>query len=71
MKLIYNCNNVEHLEIKEKMDDLTLAFEKKESSDISEIVFEDGKEILAGIEAVTKRLEEIESELHQWYYCNC
>ncbi len=70
MKLYLNKNVESHMEIKQRMDDMRLAYETEEVK-LSEITLEDGKEKYAGVQATIEHLDEIAGELHQWYYCNC
>jgi hypothetical protein len=70
MKLYLDKTSQAHLEIQQRMQDMTLAFQTEEGSQ-AEIVLEDGSQKFIGEQEATKHLDEIAGELHSWYYCNC
>jgi len=70
MKLHYNSEKANHIEIKERMDSLTLAYEVLDSKN-EQAVLEDGKLSYKGDLEITKHLDDVAGELHSWYYCNC
>lgn len=68
---IYLDNKIKaHQEIKQRMLDMSLAFETVEGSN-SEFVLVDGRDKYLGESDAEKHLDEVADELHSWYYCNC
>lgn len=59
-----------HREIKERMEMMTLAFER-EHVNLTQPILLDGKNEIVGVKAITEHLDVLAGELHGWYYCNC
>lgn len=64
----YN-KNVQHIE--GRLKEMSLAFQLRQEKEVSEVVFEDGSIRLEGLEKIDKELDKLQSELKQWWYCNC
>ena len=70
VKLKYAITDKTHLEIKERMEMMTLAFER-ELVRLEEPILVDGKNEIVGVKAITEHLDILAGELHGWYYCKC
>lgn len=70
MKLKYTDSDKIHREIKERMEMMTLAFER-EHVILTQPILLDGKNEIVGVKAITEHLDVLAGELHGWYYCNC
>lgn len=55
--------------IQDKLDSLTVSYQMKYTKDKPYI--QDGKLEFKGQDKINEYLEELESELIQWYYCAC
>jgi nicotinamide riboside kinase len=56
-------------DIQNKLNELTLSFETKESHVTPYI--KDGSRDVKGTKQIEKYFNELESELKYWYYCSC
>ena len=70
MKLRYTASDIMQVEIKERMEMMTLAFEREQVK-LKEPILIDGKNEIVGVKAITEHLDILAGELHGWYYCNC
>ncbi len=61
--------SVQHIE--ERLKEMSLAFRLKQDDNIQRVVFEDGNIRLEGLEKIDPELDKLQSELKQWWYCNC
>ena len=59
------------LPIIDRLKSLSLAFRKEENAAVKEITLEDGQSIVEGTEKIEQYLDQLQGELHQWYYCSC
>jgi len=69
--LKYQIETDDVLEIQEKLKELTLGYQKEQGKKNPALSLVDGDTILNNKKDILLYLEEIEGELHSWYYCNC
>lgn len=69
--LKYAISGKEVEEITERLKQLSLAYQIEESSEVDNITLQEGKKAIVGLVKIKSHLEELATELHQWYYCNC
>lgn len=54
-----------------KLKDLSLAYQLDDTSGSEDLQLADGQQTVTGETAIQAYLEQLESELGQWYYCSC
>lgn len=59
------------LPIVDRLKSLSLAFRQEENAEVKEITLEDGKSVVEGVQKIEQYLDQLQGELHQWYYCSC
>ncbi len=57
-------------EIEERLRQLSLAFTKEQAIDFT-LQLKEGKDLIKGKVAIMNYLDQLQSELHTWYYCDC
>ena len=55
--------------IQDKLDELTVAYQMMYTKDTPYL--QDGNTLIKGKDEINAYLEELQSELIQWYYCAC
>lgn len=69
--LKYQIATDEVLEIQEKLKELTLGYQEEQGKKSPALSLVDGDTILNKKKDILLYLEQLEGELHSWYYCNC
>jgi hypothetical protein len=64
----YN-KNVRHIE--DRLKGMSMAYQLEQEQAVPTVVFDDGNIRLEGLERIDQELDKLQSELKQWWYCNC
>ena len=71
IKLSYKLENQKFLDIKERIDSLSLAYELKKDKSLKKISLKDGDTIFEGEKSINDHIDKLEIELRKWWYCDC
>lgn len=69
--LKFSKKNKEATQLEERLGQMSLAFKTELNSDLNEIVLAEGQKEVIGFKNINAHLDELNKELHNWYYCNC
>lgn len=59
------------VEIKQRLDELSLAYRAKLVAEGPDLQLQDGTKTLDQESEIIQYIDSLSGELHQWYYCNC
>lgn len=57
--------------IKERLQEMTLAFQEEQQKQKKTISLSDDTQSFEGLEAIQAYLDDVQKDLKGWYYCNC
>ena len=71
MMIRYASKTGEVVEVLNRLNKLTLAFQEEIDPKTPKPVLEDGGKVIEGHSQILSHLTSLESELDEWYYCGC
>ncbi len=71
IKLIYKLENQKFLDIKERIEGLSLAFKLEKDKTVKKVSLQDGDLIYEGPRSINHHLDQLEVDLRKWWYCDC
>lgn len=71
MTLNYGTLSNDIQDIKDRLSDLSLAYNIKTDFKIIEPTLFDGRQYFEGIKAINNYIDQLEREQQNWFYCNC
>lgn len=71
LTLKYQSETTDVKAVKERLEELSLAFQTISTQENDLIVLADSQKEYIGKASILKYLEELQEELKKWYYCNC
>ena len=71
IKLIYKLENQKLSDIKDRIEDLSLAYKLEKDEKVKKISLKDGDLIYEGSTAVNKHIDQLEKDIRKWWYCDC
>lgn len=71
IKLIYKLENQKLTDIKDRIEDLSLAYKLEKNEKVKTVSLEDGDLIYEGDRAVNNHIDQLEKDIRKWWYCDC
>lgn len=71
IELIYKLENQVFLDIKERIEDLSLAYKLEKDTKIKKLSLKDGDLIYEGDKAINLHIDQLEKDIRKWWYCDC
>lgn len=71
IKLVYKLENQKFLDIKERIEGLSLAYKLEKDKTAKKVLLKDGELIYEGPKSINDHLDQLELDLRKWWYCDC